>query len=133
MIFQERSSSEQGLFLFFLRIFSRLFYGNLYIFKGEEIMCKRIRKYIRKLIRSNRKTFKNKLCAIALLSLWMFAAIISNDWTFFVFTSFLAIPLLVAKENYIYGWAGRIETKYKVSFLFFFASRNLQIVLWRNG
>ena len=32
-------------------------------------MCKRIRKYIRKLIRSNRKTFKNKLCAIALLSL----------------------------------------------------------------
>ena len=64
-------------------------------------MCKRIRKYIRKLIRSNRKTFK--LCAIALLSLGMFAAIISNDWTFFVFTSFLAIPLLVAKENYIYG------------------------------
>ena len=103
MIFQERLSSEQGLFLFFLRIFSRLFYGNLYIFKGEEIMCKRIRKYIRKLIRSNRKTFKNKLCAIALLSLGMFAAIISNDWTFFVFTSFLAIPLLVAKENYIYG------------------------------
>ena len=81
-------------------------------------MCKRIRKYIRKLIRSNRKTFKNKLCAIALLSLGMFAAIISNDWTFFVFTSFLAIPLLVAKENYIYGCAGRIETKYKVSFLF---------------
>lgn len=31
-------------------------------------MCKRIRKYIRKLIRSNRKTFKNKLCAIALLN-----------------------------------------------------------------
>ena len=41
-------------------------------------MCKRIRKYIRKLIRSNRKTFKNKLCAIALLSLGMFAAIICN-------------------------------------------------------
>ena len=58
---------------------------------------------IRKLIRSNRKTFKNKLCAIALLSLGLFAAIISNDWTFFVFTSFLAIPLLVAKKNYIYG------------------------------
>jgi hypothetical protein len=66
-------------------------------------MCKRIRKYIRRLIRSNRKTFKNKLCAIALLSLGMFAAIISNDWTFFVFTAFLAIPLLLAKENYIYG------------------------------
>ena len=62
-------------------------------------MCKRIRKYIRKLIRSNRKTFKNKLCAIALLSLGMFAAIISNDWTFFVFTSFLAIPLLVANVS----------------------------------
>lgn len=59
----ERLSPEQGLFLFFLRIFSRLFYGNLYIFKGEEIMCKRIRKYIRKLIRSNQKHLRTS-CAL---------------------------------------------------------------------
>lgn len=66
-------------------------------------MCKRIKRYIRRLIRGERKTFKNKLCAVALLVLGTIAAIISNDWTFFVFTTFLAIPLLLAKENYIYG------------------------------
>ena len=95
-------SPEQGLFLFYAFL-TGSFMETYIFFKGEEIMCKRIRKYIRKLIRINRKTFKNKLCAIALLSLGLFAAIISNDWTFFVFTSFLAIPLLVAKKNYIYG------------------------------
>ena len=79
------------------------FYGNLYIFEGEEIMCKKLRKYIRRLIRGERETFKNKLCAVALLILGTITAIISNDWTFFVFTAFLAIPLLLAKENYIYG------------------------------
>lgn len=49
-------------------------------------MCKRIRKYIRKLIRSNRKTFKNKLCAIALLSLGMFELIMNGKLTFMSYT-----------------------------------------------
>ena len=66
-------------------------------------MCKKLRKYIRRLIRGERETIKNKLCAVALLILGTITAIISNDWTFFVFTAFLAIPLLLAKENYIYG------------------------------
>lgn len=48
-----------------------------------------------------RRTYKNKLCAIALLTIGIFSTYILKDATLLLFVSTMFIPLLFAKENWI--------------------------------
>lgn len=47
------------------------------------------------------KTWKNKLCAIALLAAGYMGVALENDGTALVFFAMFAIPLFFAKENCI--------------------------------
>lgn len=59
-----------------------------------------MKRYIKKIKRNFRKTYKNKLVAIALLLLGVLSVGIENDATFLVFTLIFAIPLFLAKEDW---------------------------------
>lgn len=48
------------------------------------------------------KTLKNKLYAIVLLICGYLPVLIDKDATALVFFAFIAIPLFLAKENWIY-------------------------------
>lgn len=71
-------------------IFDRNFYISLYennIFEGRNLVM---------------KTWKNKLCAIVLLVCGNIGVLLENDATAIVFFAMIAIPLIFAKENWVY-------------------------------
>lgn len=47
------------------------------------------------------ETFKNKIMAIVLIILGVLSIILLNDITVFILILFIAIPLLIAKRNWI--------------------------------
>lgn len=57
-------------------------------------MYKRFKRYIR-------RTYKNKLCALALIILGLLTVFIEYDATFFIVTLLIGIPLFLEKENQI--------------------------------
>ena len=57
--------------------------------------------YKKKVVRHFRKTWKNKLCVLALIMLGLLTPIISGDATVLVFTLLIGIPLFFVKENFI--------------------------------
>lgn len=61
-----------------------------------------MRRYIKKIKHNFRKTYKNKLMAIALLLLGVLSVGIENDATFLGFTLIFAIPLFFEKDNWIW-------------------------------
>lgn len=58
--------------------------------------------YLRKAVRYIKRTLKNKLCAIILLTCGALTITVTNDATGLVFVSIIAIPLFFAKENWMY-------------------------------
>lgn len=48
-----------------------------------------------------RRTYKNKIVTIMLLSLGIFSTYGTTDRTFLVFTVLMGLPLFLVKENYI--------------------------------
>lgn len=48
-----------------------------------------------------RRTYKNKLCAIAMIIIGIIATNIDNDATVLVFTLLFGLPLFFAKRNHI--------------------------------
>jgi Na+/H+ antiporter NhaD/arsenite permease-like protein len=58
--------------------------------------------YIKRFVRNIRRTYKNKLVAIALLACSLAPAILDNDGTALLFISMFAVPLFFAKNNWIY-------------------------------
>ena len=47
------------------------------------------------------KTFKNKICALLLISAGMLPLIVDKDGTFLLITLIFGLPLFFAKKNYI--------------------------------
>ena len=67
--------------------------------KGESIMkLKTMRKKFRRYIR---RTYKNKLCAIALFIIGVVPVFIENDGTLMIITSCISIPLFFSRKNHI--------------------------------
>lgn len=58
---------------------------------------------MRKLILHLRRTWKNKLTAVAMIAGGAAAASVDGDGTAFVLLLMFALPLFAAKENYIGG------------------------------
>lgn len=56
----------------------------------------------RKVERYLEETWRNKLIAVVILAIGAFAARISTDATFLIFTLMLGVPLFLSKENVIY-------------------------------
>lgn len=52
-----------------------------------------------RIVKHIRRTWRNKLCAIALFILGMLSILVCWDATAFVFLMFFAVPLFFAKEN----------------------------------
>ena len=52
--------------------------------------------------RNMRRTYKNKLCAIALLFAGMLPVWLANDGTALILMLVIAIPLFFSKKNWIY-------------------------------
>ena len=48
-----------------------------------------------------RRTYKNKLCALALIIIGVIATNIDNDATVLAFTLLIGLPLFFAKRNHI--------------------------------
>lgn len=55
-----------------------------------------------KFARYIRRTYKNKLMVLAMLSLGTVSALITEDGTFLVFALIFFGPLFFAKQNFIY-------------------------------
>lgn len=49
-----------------------------------------------------RRTIKNKLCSMALLSIGIITQKLTGDGTVLLFFLILGLPLFFARENYIY-------------------------------
>ncbi len=63
--------------------------------KHETVKLKeetKFRRYIR-------RTFRNKLCAMGLLMIGIFSAILSKDITFLIFTLMAGVPLFFARKD----------------------------------
>lgn len=58
-------------------------------------MNKRMKKFVRYI----RRTYKNKICAIAVISGGILSTAILNDATFLVFTLMIGIPMFFTKRN----------------------------------
>ena len=58
--------------------------------------------YGRKFARYIRRTAKNKVLALLLLSCGVLTRMATDDATFLLFVSFVAIPLFFARKNYIF-------------------------------
>lgn len=57
---------------------------------------------IMKAIKKNlRRTYKNKLCALALIIVGIGPIYLENDATFMIFALLIGIPLSFAKQNHI--------------------------------
>lgn len=59
-----------------------------------------MKRYMKKIKHNFRKTYKNKLLAIALMLLGVLSVGIENDGTFLLFVLIFAIPLFLAKDNW---------------------------------
>ena len=57
--------------------------------------------WMKKFIKTTRRTWKNKLCAIALLIIGALATSIDGDATMMVFLMIIGTPLFLAKENLV--------------------------------
>lgn len=55
----------------------------------------------RNLKRYLRRTYKNKIMAVALLTLGIVSVYVTMDATFLAFTGLMALALFFARENYI--------------------------------
>lgn len=58
-------------------------------------------KYITSVILYLRETWKNKICALALIGIGVLTAVLSGDATALVFLLMFAIPLFLSFENWI--------------------------------
>lgn len=58
-------------------------------------------KLIKAIKKNIRRTYKNKLCALALIILGIIATSIDRDATVLVLTLLFGLPLFFAKQNYI--------------------------------
>jgi hypothetical protein len=58
-------------------------------------------KYITSVVLYLRETWKNKVCALALIGLGVLSAVLTGDATGLVFILIFAIPLLLTMENWI--------------------------------
>ena len=58
-------------------------------------------KLIKAIKKNIRRTYKNKLCALALIIVGIFTTIIDNDATFLVFALLIGISLFFSKQNHI--------------------------------
>lgn len=58
-------------------------------------MRKKVNKYVRRLIRHIRKTYKNKLAAIALILFGWFLAKVTRDGTFFALVTTIGLCMFV--------------------------------------
>lgn len=59
-------------------------------------------KNIKRFVNYMRRTFKNKLLAIALLVVGIVSAALSKDGTFLVFVLMISLPLFVSKKDWFY-------------------------------
>lgn len=57
--------------------------------------------YGRKFVKYIRRTFKNKVVALAMIGLGVASRMLSDDATFLVFMLIFAIPLFFARKNYV--------------------------------
>ena len=57
--------------------------------------------WMKKLIKTTRRTWKNKLCAIALFIIGALATSIDGDATMMVFLMLIGTPLFFARDNVI--------------------------------
>ena len=69
--------------------------------KGDVGMNKKTNEHMNRFKKYIRRTYKNKLCALALIILGLIFTSVSNDITVLVFLSILGVPLFFAKKNYI--------------------------------
>lgn len=60
-----------------------------------------MRKILKAIKKNLRRTYKNKLCAIALIIIGFLPIYIENDATVLVVLSMIGIPLFFEKENQI--------------------------------
>lgn len=58
-------------------------------------------KLIKAIKKNIRRTYKNKLCALALIIIGIIITNIDNDATSLVFTLLIGIPLFFSKQNHI--------------------------------
>lgn len=65
-------------------------------------MNSKVNKCIRKLASYMRRTFKNKLCAIALVIMGVLAMKLSGDATFLVLIAMIGVPMFFMNKNCIY-------------------------------
>lgn len=57
--------------------------------------------YKERIMRHLRRTYKNKICVLALILIGILSTIISNDATVLVFTLLIGIPLFFVKDNFV--------------------------------
>lgn len=57
--------------------------------------------YKERIIRHFRRTYKNKICVVALILIGILSTVISDDATVLVFTLLIGIPLFFVKDNFI--------------------------------
>lgn len=57
--------------------------------------------YKERIIRHFRRTYKNKICVVALILIGILSTIISDDATVLVFTLLIGIPLFFVKDNFV--------------------------------
>lgn len=57
--------------------------------------------YKERIIRHFRRTYKNKICVVALILIGILSTVISDDATVLVFTLLIGIPLFFVKDNFV--------------------------------
>lgn len=57
---------------------------------------------MKQIVRNIKRTYKNKIAALAILGIGMIPVWCFNDGTFLLFALIVFLPLFFAKENYIY-------------------------------
>lgn len=61
---------------------------------------KKSERYMRKIVRHIRKTYKNKLLGLGFLTLGIISTMATQDLTVLIFLGLIGIALLFAKENW---------------------------------
>lgn len=64
-------------------------------------MSDKTKYYIRKFVRYMYRTYKNKLCALALVLIGWLSTLIDNEGTAFVLCLMIAVPLFFTRNNWI--------------------------------
>lgn len=68
---------------------------------GRRILMSKKSMYGRSFVKYIRRTFKNKVVALAMIGLGVASRMLSDDATFLVFMLIFAIPLFFARKNYV--------------------------------